>query len=392
MPRKKPSYPTDKPSIPTVAPPAGGVARRPDGGGQEGRQIILLANHFVVEFDPSQKIFLYDLEISPRPSKELARMIKKKLVEDNAAVFSGASPAYDGRRNLYSSVELPLQSDKENFFVEFTDQIYGKPFVVSLKLVSKLSAEALAKYLSGKDDQEKNQYFPQDFLQALDVVLRENALEKRYFPVGRSLFSADGGAEEISGSAVALRGFFQSLRPTQQGLTLNVDFSVMAFHEPLGVILYLQKRFEFLRDLPQRKTRGLTGEEKRAIEKALKNLRISVRHRCSDQRFKILGLTEETTEDLRFKDRDGKELTILGYYMDQYEIDLQFRKLPCLQISRSKPCYLPMELCDILQGQKVLGKLSEEQTSKLRRIGCQKPSKRRQFIDAVMGGAASPAR
>lgn len=40
-----------------------------------------------------------------------------------------------------------------------------------------------------------------------------------------------GGQRDIGGGFVGMRGFFQSLRPTQQGLSLNVDFAVMAFHE-----------------------------------------------------------------------------------------------------------------------------------------------------------------
>ena len=32
------------------------VARRPDSGGKEGAVISLLANHFLVQLDPSQKI------------------------------------------------------------------------------------------------------------------------------------------------------------------------------------------------------------------------------------------------------------------------------------------------------------------------------------------------
>ena len=38
---------------------------RPDFGGKEGAMIQLLANHFLVQFEPSQQIFHYDVEISP---------------------------------------------------------------------------------------------------------------------------------------------------------------------------------------------------------------------------------------------------------------------------------------------------------------------------------------
>ncbi|KAL5553720.1 hypothetical protein UlMin_041121 [Ulmus minor] len=380
------------------------AARRPDSGGVEGPVISLLANHFLVQFDSSQRIFHYNVEISPNPSKEIARMIKQKLVEDNSVVLSGAIPAYDGRKNLYSSVEF--QNDKLELFVSLPiptskttlpcGEVNGleerhqqlKLFRVNIKLVSKLDGKELSSYLNKEGDDWVP--IPQDFLHALDVVLRESPIEK-CIPVGRSLYSSSmGGTQEIGGGAIGLRGFFQSLRPTQQGLALNVDFSVTAFHESIGVIPYLQKRVDFLRDLSHRKTRSLGGEERKEVEKALKNIRVFVCHRETVQRYRVYGLTEEATENLWFADRDGKNLRLVSYFKDHYNYDIQFRYLPCLQISRSKPCYLPMELCMICEGQKFLGKLSDDQTARILKMGCQRPRERKAIIDGVMNGPVGP--
>ncbi|KAJ0094759.1 hypothetical protein Patl1_16776 [Pistacia atlantica] len=297
------------------------ATKRPDSGGVEGPVISLLANHFLVQFDPSQRIFHYNVEMSPNPSKEVARMIKQKLVENNSAVLCGAYPAYDGRKNLYSAVEF--QNDRLEFFIslpipssksrlpygEFNDlkqkQQQLKLFRINIKLVSKFDGKELNSYLSKEGDDWIP--LPQDYLHALDVVLRESPSEK-CITMGRSLYSSSmEGTKEIGGGAVGLRGFFQSLRPTQQGLALNVDSSVSAFHESIGVIPYLQKRLEFLKDLHQRKTRCLSGEEKREVEKALKNIRVFVCHRETVQRYRVYGLTEEATENLWFPDRDGKK-------------------------------------------------------------------------------------
>ncbi|KAF5939131.1 hypothetical protein HYC85_023390 [Camellia sinensis] len=380
------------------------VVRRPDSGGVEGAVISLLANHFLVQFDPSHRIFHYDVEISPNPSKEVARLIKQKLVEDNSVVLSGALPVYDGRKNLYSPMEF--QSDRLEFFIclpipssksllpsrESVDSQEMHPqlklFRINIKLVSKFDGRGLSSYLSKEEDDWVP--LPQDYLHALDVVLRESPLEK-CIPVGRSLYSSSmGGAKDIGGGAIGLRGFFQSLRPTQQGLALNVDFSVTAFHESIGVIAYLQKRLEFLCDLSQRKTRGLAGEERKEVEKALKNIRVFVCHRETVQRYRVYSLTEEATENLWFPDRDGRTLRLVNYFKDHYNYDIQFRNLPCLQISRSKPCYLPMELCMICEGQKFLGKLSDDQTAKILKMGCQRPRQRKAIIDEVMAGPVGP--
>ncbi|KAA8532929.1 hypothetical protein F0562_032954 [Nyssa sinensis] len=380
------------------------VTRRPDSGGIEGPVISLLANHFLVQFDPSLRIFHYDVEISPNPSKEVARMMKQKLVEDNSIALSGALPAYDGRKNLYSPVEF--QNDRLEFFIslpipsskvllpsrETMDSQEKhrqlKLFRINIKLVSKFDGRELNSYLSKEGDDWIP--LPQDYLHALDVVLRESPTEK-CISVGRSFYSSSmGGTKDIGGGALGLRGFFQSLRPTQQGLALNVDFSVTAFHESVGVIPYLQKRLEFLRDLSQRKTRNLTGTEKMEVEKALKNIRVFVCHRETVQRYRVHSLTEEATENLWFRDRDGKNLRLVNYFKDHYNYDIQFMNLPCLQISRSKPCYLPMELCMICEGQKFLGKLSDDQTARILKMGCQRPRERKAIIDGIMTGPVGP--
>lgn len=385
---------------------SGMVARRPDSGGVEGTVISLLANHFRVQFDPAQRIFHYDVEISPNPSKEVARMIKQKLVEENPAAFSDALPVYDGRRNIYSPVEfqsdrlevyisLPLPNCKSLSAVgEAVNSLEKKQqlklFKVNIKLVSKFDGNELGSYLNKERDDWTP--LPQEYLHALDVVLRESPTEN-CVTVGRSFYSSSmGGLKEIGGGAVALRGFFQSLRPTQQGLALNVDFSVTAFHESIGVIPYLQKRLSFLYDLSQKKTRGLTSEERKEVERALKNIRVFVCHRETVQRYRVYSLTEEVTENLCFPDRDGKNLKLVNYFKDHYNYDIQFRNFPCLQVSRSKPCYLPMELCVICEGQKFLGKLSDDQTAKILKMGCQRPRERKAIIDEVMAGPVGPTR
>lgn len=373
------------------------AAKRPDAGGLEGQVISLLANHFQAKFDSSQRIFHYDVEISPNPSKEIARAIKRKLVEENSALLSGASPAFDGRKNLYSPVEF--QGKRLEFFVSLPVNSSGKSgledskmklFRINIRLVSKLDGNDLNKYLSKEGGDDDWITLPQEYLHALDVVLREGPNEK-CIPLGRSLYSTSmGGANEIGGGALGLRGFFQSIRPTQQGLALNVDLSVTAFHESIGVIHYLENRLKFLHDLPRRKDMSLTTEERKEVEKELKNIRVFVSHRDSVQRYRFHCLTEETTEELWFEDRDGGRLRLVDYFKDQYDYDIQYRNLPCLQMSRSKPCYLPMELCVICEGQKFLGKLSDDQTARIMKMGSQRPRERRAIINGVINGPVGP--
>nr|DAD43993.1 TPA_asm: hypothetical protein HUJ06_002223 [Nelumbo nucifera] len=119
------------------------ATRRPNNGGLDGAVIPLLANH-------------YNVEISPHPSKEVARMIKQKLVQDYSEMLSGARPAFDGRKNLFCSVEF--QNDKLEYFIRLpmptakawlsVGEHQHKLFLVNIKLASKLYGKELSRYLS----------------------------------------------------------------------------------------------------------------------------------------------------------------------------------------------------------------------------------------------------
>ncbi|KAK1413740.1 hypothetical protein QVD17_35520 [Tagetes erecta] len=381
------------------------VARRPDAGGTEGTMIPLLANHFLVKFNPSQQIHQYDIEITPKPSKDIARLIKQKLVEQNSAIFSGANPCFDGRRNLFSSVEFQQDRIELNINIPIPQTSYqnlekslenqenqenqrSKLFKVYIKNVSKLCGKDLTQYLNKSN--EASIPLPQDYLQALDVVLRENPSSK-CTQLGRSLYSAAmGAAADIGGGAIGLRGFFQSLRPTQQGLALNVDLTVTAFHDSIGVIPYLQKRLPFF-NAGKLSALKLTVDQKKEVENVLKSIKVFVSHRETVQRYKVYCLTDEPTESLWFSDRGGGKLSVLEYFKEQYGYEIEYGNLPCLQTSRRRPCYLPMEVCVVCEGQKFVGKLSDEQTVKILKLGCQKPKERKVIIDGVMAGPFGPS-
>lgn len=48
-------------------------------------------------------------------------------------------------------------------------------------------------------------------------------MDFRYLPVGRSFYSPDLGRRQALGEGLeSWRGFYQSIRPTQMGLSLNI--------------------------------------------------------------------------------------------------------------------------------------------------------------------------
>lgn len=84
-----------------------------------------------------------------------------------------------------------------------------------------------------------------DCITALDISLR-HAPSMKLTCVGRSFFTPDMPSP-ISGGAEVWLGYYQSLRATQAGLTLNVDMSAMAFVRSMPMV-----RGRVVRDIHKR--------------------------------------------------------------------------------------------------------------------------------------------
>ena len=65
----------------------------------------------------------------------------------------------------------------------------------------------------------------------------------RYVPVGRSFFSepAPGAAVDLGIGCEIWFGHYQSIRPTQWGMLVNLDYATTAFHKTQPVIAFLEE-------------------------------------------------------------------------------------------------------------------------------------------------------
>ncbi|XP_059070766.1 protein argonaute 2-like [Cryptomeria japonica] len=294
--------------------------RRPDAGGKNGfKQIRLFANHFKVEFQPAQQIFHYDVKItrqsvknssSKRRGKQKAGLgastaevqdmaitvsradaeeIKNKLGAENCVAFRNAMPVYDGKKNLYSAIELP-EGD----------------FTVKLPKGE------------GSDVKEYK-----EMLQTLDLVVREHPSSSRII-MGRSLYDKRENLQKsLTSGIVAGRGFSMSVRPTAQGLSLNVDFSAVAFHATIDVLDYLWQN----RRIDCKPDKELDKNERPEAESALKGLKVAVKHRVTKQKYTVWRLTKEITRELKLNiEENGQQkqsISLVDYYRQRYNVDIK---------------------------------------------------------------------
>nr|DAD19664.1 TPA_asm: hypothetical protein HUJ06_021127 [Nelumbo nucifera] len=352
-------------------------APRP-GYGQVGTKCIVKANHFFAEL-PDKDLNQYDVTIIPEVvSKSMSRAIMAELVKLYRESDLGMRlPAYDGRKSLYTAGELPFAAKEFNIkLADEDDGISGpkreREYKVVIKFVARADLHHLGQFLAGKRADA-----PQEALQILDIVLRELST-KRYCPVGRSFFSPDIRRPQRLGEGLeSWCGFYQSIRPTQMGLSLNIDMSSAAFIEPLPVV-------EFAAQLLGKDvlSRPLSDSD-RVKKKALRGVKVEVTHRGNVRRkYRVSGLTSQPTRELVFPVDDKSTMkSVVEYFQEMYGFTIQHSHLPCLQVGNQKKAnYLPMEACKIVEGQRYTKRLNERQITALLKVTCQRPRDRENDI------------
>ncbi|KAE8697655.1 Protein argonaute 1A [Hibiscus syriacus] len=349
------------------------------GKGSSGTKCIVKANHFFAEL-PDKDLHQYDVTITPEiASRGVNRAVMEQLVKLYRESYLGKHlPAYDGRKSLYTAGALPFVS--KEFKISLLDDDDGSgmqrkesDFKVVIKLAARADLHHLGLFLQGKQADA-----PQEALQVLDIVLRELPTS-RYCPVGRSFYSPNLGRRQSLGEGIeSWRGFYQSIRPTQMGLSLNIDMSSTAFIEPLPVIDFVTQLLN--RDVS---SRPLSDADRVKIKKALRGVRVEVTHRGNMRRkYRISGLTSQATRELTFPvDERGTMKSVVEYFYETYGFIIQHTQWPCLQVgNQQRANYLPMEVCKIVEGQRYSKRLNERQITALLRVTCQRPQERERDI------------
>eukprot|EP00850_Spirogloea_muscicola_P007880 SM000041S15439 [mRNA] locus=s41:105499:111602:+ [translate_table: standard] len=348
------------------------------GYGTIGRKVVLRANHFAVTLQDIT-IYHYDVAITPSvTSKGVNRAILEELAKQAGALELGNRHlAYDASKSLFTAGQLPFT--QKTFTVNLPDKDGSREgrlrtFNVAIKMVNTVGLEPLWQFLQGRELE-----IPQEIFQAYDIAFRASSA-KSYIPVGRSFFSDSLGQTDLTGGLRCYQGFFQSLRPTQQGLVLNIDSSATAFFEPLPVVQFIEKLLNMRGPL-----RGLQDRERVKVRKALLRLQITVTHRETPRKYRVTGVTREPAQDLQFE-ADGENVSLIAYFQQKYNYKIRFPQLPCIVVG-SKKSWLPMEVCVIAKDQRYLGKLGENQVRNMLKFTCKRPPERARFIQNLVAGA-----
>ncbi|CAN8270652.1 unnamed protein product [Cochlearia groenlandica] len=371
-------------TLPPVSSKAVTYPTRP-GFGTVGKKVTIRANHFLVQV-ADRDLYHYDVTITPEViSKKVNRDVMALLVSSyGESHLAQKNPAYDGKKSLYTAGPLPFVS--KEFVVDLNDQNKAlaasssgsrrdRKFKVAIKLASRPDLHHLREFLL-----RKHRDAPQEAIQVLDVVLRDFP-SRKYVSAGRSFFDPTLGKMGDLGDGVKYwSGYFQSLRATQMGLSLNIDVSARSFYDTVPVTEFISKCMN-IRDL----NRPLNDSDRVKVKRVLKNIKVELEHFNYARSVKISGISSVPISQLSFTLEDNTKKTVIQYFAEKYNYKVRFPALPAIQTgSDSRPVYLPMELCRIADRQRYTKRLNERQVTSLLRATCQRPQDREKSIEVIV--------
>ncbi|KAG0475513.1 hypothetical protein HPP92_015199 [Vanilla planifolia] len=288
------------------------------------------------------KIYWNQLNFKPElKSRDLGRSIMKQLVAlYGESHLGGCMPAYDGRSILYVAGTLPFDS-KEFEFTHANKDGRKTSYSVSIRFAKTLDPNTLKSFLQGRQRD-----CPYDTIQALDVVLRQHPSEN-YVSISRSFFSTKFGRDALEDGLECWKGYFQSLRPTQMGLSLNADICATAFYKAVSVLEFVREYLN-LDSIQQLFQSGLLEHQRIKIRKALKGVRVATTHNPDvPRRYKIVDITQFSAREIMFTCNEfgGTEISVSKYLKEKYNCNLKYDWLPCIKAgSDTRALYLPLEV------------------------------------------------
>ncbi|KAF9438295.1 eukaryotic translation initiation factor 2C, 2 [Entomortierella beljakovae] len=336
--------------------------RRPEVLGRAGRPISIRANFFEITRLPSINVLHYDVTITPDVPPSLNRRVFEHMIRLYGESDLGSTrPVFDGRKNIFSPRSFPFESKTFDIILPEDEipahvQTDRKPrsFKAKIKKASEINLEELHLFLDGKTAMSPNCLTA---IMALDVLIRHQP-SMLYSTVGRSFFTPDDSKPLIGGIEV-WHGFYQSARPTIGKMMINLDVAASTYYQS-GPLLELAIKILGRTNVDDFR-RGVNDRDRQRLDKALRGIKFKVTHRGDvKRRFKIGKLSVTPAQRTMFNKGDA-QISVATYFQETYGRPLIFPNMPCVVYGRD--VFLPMEICYVIEGQRYVKKLDQDQTA-----------------------------
>ncbi|CAG8498958.1 572_t:CDS:10 [Ambispora gerdemannii] len=352
------------------------VIARP-GYGRLGQPVMLKTNHLRIENFPDRIIHHYTFLCDPVVKKVAAFTIFSKMRADG--VFGDIRPIFDGNSSIFSPAPLPIKVDNSTFEVKLDANseinARAKTFKVTIHKNEhgEISMQPLKQYMNGQIG--LTQQVANSML-ALNTILNAEARDK--FPnVKRGIFPDQERMFRLHGGIQLRFGFSQTIHPGTDHLYVNVDVCVSTFF-PSGPLLEVIGAL-FGRNREELH-RGFGWQQKGTLENLLRGIQFRITHRGGSRRkFKIEKLSNHAAQDIKFTDKNGREISVANHFLEQYKRDLEFKDLFCVIVKNN--VNFPLEVCEVLPGQVFTKDLTDTGKADMIKLTAAKPFERFKKIE-----------
>lgn len=422
------------------------------GFGKDGQSVVLFANYFELKI-PSKSVYKYTMEVARRtaqpkePEEEAPESSKqgpkrgsgeptgRKLREILQAAFDSLKRenpdcvlVTEYKSQLISTKPLKVTSvtvilERNNSNGEEQADSSNNLFDITLNGPQDSLMEEFLQYtktMTDKSDPDGREYpkFP-TATDSIGIIMSfaprshdkmSTVGNARFFPFPNAQNSVPLGSNR---GLLAVRGYFQSVRPATGRILVNTNVSHAAIREHGPVQQLLAKFGLGTRDGKSRPLTSADDSQLRKLSKWLSRMRVRYqvtvgkdKPRLIDQNKTIFALA--CKDDVRRNSKNppkylGKSrfgtpadtqfylnkpaksstlqegyVTVEHYYKQTYGVILD-RNLPLLNYGTpDRHMLIPMELCTIIEGQAVSVKLTGQETTDMLNMSCRRP-----FVNAT---------
>ncbi|KAJ7075722.1 argonaute-like protein [Mycena belliarum] len=306
------------------------------------------------------------------------RLIKALQFDVAQSIFTDARVVFDGRKNLFSAVELDLGGNSREFDVSLPSQTQQTqndrpPRIYKIRLthVATINTETLHRFIDGLQSQDNT---VNTTLMALNVVIRMEPSQR--FPVkGRSFFTPDD-TRNLGGGLVLWRGYFQSIRPALNRMLINVDISTGVMYQS-GPLISLCLSFLGMDPRnPSVLSQQLPDRQRVALGRFITGIRVQTKNAGSGvERTQVVRkLSPQAADKVTFTMRGGETLTVAAYFRKVNNKPLMFPSLLCVEVGQG--ALIPLELCTVIPGQLVRKEVPDDKKTALVEFATMRPKDR----------------
>jgi len=147
------------------------------------------------------------------------------------------------------------------------------------------------------------------------------------YPFNTRSFFTPSGKKDINAGLELWQGYFQSLRPSQNKLYVNIDISTGVMYKAMKLVDIC---LEFFRRNNPGDLATIPDRERIRLQRFITNVRVETTY-ARKRVHVIKKLSPKSAHSLMFTTRDGVTMSVETYFQS-LNIRLKFPNLPCIEV------------------------------------------------------------